>query len=60
MKISALVTPVRSFEDQNLLTRYSQKHICNCEVLLTRTSRLSPSVENVLAYFMDTETFPEV
>ena len=45
---------------KNLLMRYSQKHICNCEVLITCTSRLSLSVENVLAYFIDTEMFSEV
>ena len=40
--------------------RYIHRNVFVTEVLITRTSRLSSSVENVLAYFIDTEMFPEV
>ena len=59
MKICALVTPVRSFEDQKLTNEIFTETFVT-EVLITRTSYLSPSVENVTAYFVDTEMFPEV
>ena len=58
MKIGALVTPVHSFEDQKLSNEIFR------DIVLTHVREpplpLSPSVENVLAYFIDTEMFPKV
>ena len=63
MKIGALVTPVHSFEDQKTYKRDIHRNIF-VTVRFWRTYLpplpLSPSVENVLAYFIDTEMFPKI